>query len=341
MIEIRLYKDEVIQEILPNELIDHKESSFSEDEMIWIDLIDPSREEEALVLSSYFPVHELVIEDMHHAVSQLENRMLHHPKIEDYSRYLFVIMHAMIPPTVKTDNVLNYLSGMNEAQLNIIVGKNVLVTHHGTQISASTNLRASCSRNPHLMKRGPDYLLHLLLDDLVDDYLPLVQLLDDRIEELERSVFNKTGNSTLLRVLAVKRELQKVRRILAYQREILSRMSRGEFVLVSSEEAFYYRNVYDHLVRLTDQIDEARDQAMSIMEAFFSVSSARMNQVMKVLTVFSTVFLPITFITSLYGMNFQFMPELRQEWGYPAVIAVIITTVVSMVFFFKRRGWLE
>ncbi|MCX6139365.1 MAG: magnesium/cobalt transporter CorA [Candidatus Kapabacteria bacterium] len=341
MIEIRLYKDGRILTIPREELGLHAESSLSEEEMIWVDLIDPSREEELFVLSSFFPVHELVLEDMHHAISQSESHMLHHPKIEDYGTYLFVIMHSMIPPSTKTDNVLNYLNAMDEAQLNILVGKRVLITHHGKQIGAADNLRGSCARNPLLMRRGPDYLLHLLLDDLVDDYLPLVQLLDERIEELERNVFTKPGNTTLVRVLSVKRELQKVRRVLAYQREILSRMSRGEFALVSSEEAFYYRNVYDHLVRLTDQIDEARDLAMSIMEAYFSVSSARLNQVMKVLTVFSTVFLPITFITSLYGMNFQFMPELRQEWGYPAVIAVIIATVVSMVFFFKRRGWLD
>jgi magnesium transporter len=323
------------------QLKEYPEDRFEGDSMIWVDLASPTPEEEKTVLQEWFPVHELALEDMHHTSSDIQSEALHHPKVEDYGRYLFVIMHSLIPPQTAADNVLTYLTAMGEAQLNIIVGEHVLITYHGGQIKAADSLRASCSRNPKLMFRGPDFLLHLLLDDLVDDYLPLVQLIDDRIGELERTVFKRPSNSTLIRILAVKRELQKVRRILAYQREILSRLSRGEFALISSEESFYYRNVYDHLVRLTDQIDEGRDQAMSIMEAYFSVSSARLNQIMKVLTLFSTVFLPITFITSLYGMNFQYMPELHQVWGYPAVLGLICTVALVMVILFRRRGWFD
>lgn len=342
MVEIRVFRDGQVSPLSLDELQSVPVADLRNDTMVWVDLSAPTRDEEDAVLRRWFPVHELALEDMQHATEPDTERILHHPKIEDFGAYLFLILRAAIPPKETAQNVLSYLHMMGEAQLNVLVGERILVTHHAGEVGSMERLRSICSRNPLAMQRGPDYVLHLLLDDIVDEYLPLVQLIDDKIEELEQKVFGKVSNdAVLIRILAVKRELQKVRRSLAYQREIVNRLSRGEFALVSTEESFYYRNVYDHLVRLTDQIDEGRDLAMNIMEAYFSVSSARLNQVMKVLTVFSTVFLPITFITSLYGMNFEFMPELHQTWGYPAVIGVIIVTTIAMILFFRRRGWLD
>jgi magnesium transporter len=341
MVEIRRYQDNQVSAVGLDELLRSRSDELSSDTVVWVDLASPTRDEESAILGTWYPIHELAREDMQHATSPTQDDALHHPKIEDFGTYLFIIVHATIPPKEKARNILSYLHMMGESQLNIIVGEQVLITHHNGESAVTDRLRAICARNPHAMRRGPDYLLHLILDDIVDEYLPLVHMIDDRIEELERQVFGTlSSDAVLMRILTVKRELQKVRRGLAYQREIVNRLSRGEFALVSTEESFYYRNVYDHLVRLTDQIDEGRDLAMNIMEAYFSVSSARLNQVMKVLTVFSTVFLPITFITSLYGMNFEFMPELHQTWGYPAVLTTIVVTVIAMILFFKRRGWL-
>ncbi len=340
MIEIRLYTNNAVRSITAEELLSIDHQSMTSEQMVWVDLASPTEEEERSIFRSWFPLHELVLEDMEHAVADSDGEILHHPKIEDYGSYLYIIFRSMTPPEAMPDNVLSYISMMKEAQLNVIVSEHVLITHHSGIVHAAPNTRLACDRNPLIMKRGPDYLLHLLMDDLVDDYMPLVQMIDDKIADLERSVFARSTNLTLMRLLSVKRELQRIRRVLSYQREIANRLSRGEFALVSHEESFYYRNVYDHLVRLTDQIDEARELATSIMEAYFSVSSVRLNEVMKVLTVISTTFLPITFITSLYGMNFEFMPELHQPWGYPAVLGLIVVVAVTMVFIFRKRGWL-
>lgn len=341
MIDIHLYRNDATLVISPEELLAHSESSLHDDEMIWVDLSDPTPEEELLVLQTWFPVHELVISDIRHALRAEDDQDFHHPKVDDLGTYLFVIMHALISPDSATTDSANYLRLTTEAQLNIIISERILITHHAGKIGGIKELQSSCGRNTHIMQRGPDYLLHLLLDDLVDDYMPLVAVFEDRVQELEHLVFKSPGNLTLMRILETKRLLQKVRRDVVYQREIVNRLARGEFALISTEESVYYRNVYDHLVRIADQVDTSRELAMSIMEAYFSVSSARLNQVMKVLTVISTIFLPITFITSLYGMNFEFMPELHTAWGYPAVIALIITIATTMYLIFRRRGWIE
>ena len=249
-------------------------------------------------------------------------------------------MHALVEPEPKAPDAASYLRGITEAQLNIVISENVLITHHAGRIDGTQALRNSCSRNSHIMQRGPDYMLHLLLDDLVDDYVPLVAVFEERVEELEHLVFKSPGNLTLMRILEMKRLLQKVRRDVVYQREIVNRLARGEFALISPTESMYYRNVYDHLVRISDQVDTSREMVMSIMEAYFSVSSANLNQVMKVLTVISTIFLPITFITSFYGMNFEFMSELHTSWGYPSVIGLIVIVATIMYISFRRRGWL-
>ncbi|MBK6760262.1 MAG: magnesium/cobalt transporter CorA [Ignavibacteria bacterium] len=341
MIDIHLYRNDATTVISPDQLLAHSESLLQEDEMIWVDLSNPTPEEEQLVLQSWFPVHELVISDIRHALSSEDDQDFHHPKVDDLGTYLYVIMHALIAPDINTTDAANYLRLTTEAQLNIIISERVLITHHAGKIDGIKELQSSCGRNTHIMKRGPDYLLHLLLDDLVDDYMPLVSVFEDRVQELEHLVFKSPGNLTLMRILETKRLLQKVRRDVVYQREIVNRLARGEFALISPAESVYYRNVYDHLVRIADQVDTSRELAMSIMEAYFSVSSARLNQVMKVLTVISTIFLPITFITSLYGMNFEFMPELHTAWGYPAVIALIITIATTMYVIFRKRGWID
>lgn len=341
MINIRLFRNDATTEIPLDQLSACSVASLTEDEMVWVDLADPTPEEEKRVLMEWFPVHELVISDIRHAIRVDGEEDFHHPKVDDLGSYLFVIMHALIAPDSDVTEPANYLRQTSEAQLNIIISERVLITHHAGKIDGIKALQSSCGRNTHIMKRGPDYLLHLLLDDIVDDYMPLVAVFEDRVQELEHLVFKSPGNLTLMRILETKRLLQKVRRDVVYQREIVNRLARGEFSLISAEESVYYRNVYDHLVRIADQVDTSRELAMSIMEAYFSVSSARLNQVMKVLTVISTIFLPITFITSLYGMNFEFMPELQTTWGYPAVIALIITIATTMYVIFRRRGWIE
>ena len=330
-------------EIVPLEgLVQLGPEQISEGSMIWVDMENPTQEEEQAVLLRWFPVHELVLSDMKKAIASAgDDDSFHHPKVDDFGSYLYVIMHALVEPEPKATDATSYLRGITEAQLNILISNNILITHHAGRIDGTRALRDSCSRNCHIMQRGPDYMLHLLLDDLVDGCVPLVSVFEERVEELEHLVFKSPGNLTLMRILEMKRLLQKVRRDVVYQREIVNRLARGEFALISPTESMYYRNVYDHLVRISDQVDTCRELVLSIMDAYFSVNSANLNTVMKVLAVISTIFLPITFITSFYGMNFEFMSELHTPWGYPAVISLIIIVAAIMFISFRRRGWLE
>lgn len=341
MIRVLAYRNKQIEELTAEQIHQVRPAELNEGEVVWIDMVAPANEETTSVLRNWFPVHELVISDCDRAITMSrDEQRFHHPKVDDFGNYLYVIMHALVAPGESVTDPATYLRETYEAQLNIIISSRVIITHHAAELPAVASLRQACVNNPEIMVHGPDYMLHLLLDDLVDGYLPLVEMIEDRVEELEHMVFRSTGNLTLVRILEIKRQLQKLRRDVVYQREIVNRLARGEFALISLEESMYYRNVYDHLVRIADQVDTCRELAMSIMEAYFSVSSAKLNQVMKVLTVLSTIFLPITFITSLYGMNFRYMPELAQTWGYPAVLLVIVATATTMFVIFRRRGWL-
>lgn len=342
MLDIRLYRHGTVESLTQDQLHLHTEDTLSEGEMIWVDLAAPTPEEELAVLSMWFRVHELVLSDCHRALGEEQDEdQFHHPKVDDFGTYLYVIMHALVIPNVPTTDTASFLRQTKKAQLNVVISERILITHHAGPLEPIMNLRSSCLRNAQVMGRGPDYVLHLLLDELVDDYLPLVTIFENRVEELEHLVFKSTSNLTLVRILEIKRLMQKMRRYVVYQREIVNRLARGEFAIISIEESMYYRNVYDHLVRISDQIETSRELAASIMEAYFSVSSARLSQVMKVLTVISTIFLPITFITSLYGMNFEFMPELHTTWGYPAVLILITSISAGMFLIFRRRGWID
>lgn len=345
MIDIRYFHDGRVQQLTLDALRQHPVGSIPEHAIVWVNLADPSAQEELDVLTVWFPVHELVLSDAHRALgSHVDNDgQFHHPKVDDFGSYLFVIMHALVQPpgTDDGDHPTDVLSNLTESQLNIILGDRVLITHHAGDIPAVAALISACDRNPLLLSRGPDYLLHLLLDDLVDAYIPLVEMFEDRVNELEHAIFRRPSNITLVRILELKRLLQRIRKDVVYQREIVNRLARGEFALIAQHETMYYRNVYDHLVRITDQIESSRELTISIMEAYFSVSSARLNEVMKVLTVISTIFLPITFLTSLYGMNFRYMPELEWTWSYPVLLSIIVVVAVSMYVMFRRRGWLD
>jgi magnesium transporter len=337
MVTIKRYASDGITSHSLDALLAMAPSSMGTSEMVWIDLADPSQDEEDAILKHWFPVHDLVLNDCRRATVLPVDGRIHHPKVEDYGTYLYVIAHAQqsIPASVTKAP-----SNFRPRQVNIIVAEHVLVTHHAGDLQPLHELELSCTSNPRIMRRGPDYLLHLLLDDLVDQFLPLVTSFEDRLEDMERSIFESPSTRTLVQLLDMKRNLQEARRSIVYMREMVARLSRGEFELVSDEEVVYYRNVYDHLVRVADQLEAGRESVMGMMEAYFSVSNARLNQIMKVLTVFSSIFLPLTFISSIYGMNFKYMPELDWHYGYLGVWLIIAAVATGLIVYFRRKGWL-
>lgn len=311
------------------------------DTMYWVDLDDPSTEEEELVLRKTMHFHDLAILDCRR--ERLEpSRGDHLPKVEDYGHYLFSIVNPVHMGTENRDAIPQIVT----RQLNVFLGENFIVTHHYEKNEAITQVASSCSRNTLLLKRGPDFIYHLILDAMVDKLSPILDTFDGIIERLEDDIFQRHTSTILPRILGMKRQVFQLRRITTYQREMVYRLSRGEFSLITQEEIAYYRNVYDHLVRASELAESYRDILTGLLDAYLSMTSNRLNETMKVLAIISTFFLPLTFIAGVYGMNFDpdtspfNMPELRWFLGYPFAWALMIAVALFMFIYFKRKKWL-
>ena len=227
-------------------------------------------------------------------------------------------------------------------EIDLVIGPNWLVTHDPAGV-VSDDIRTDLDHSARIMAKGIAWLAHAILDRAVDRYLPVIDQLDTEIEQLENDVLDHAGTprgrSVLMRILAFKRRLQELRRMSIHQREILLRLSRGEIDEIPADALPFYRDVYDHFLRINDIAEGYRDLVTSSLDAYLSVQSNRMNEIMKTLTLISTVMLPLTFIVGLYGMNFKHMPELDSVWGYPAVLGLMVVVATSILLWFRHRGW--
>jgi magnesium transporter len=294
---------------------------------LWLDLEQHTDEANALLLDT-FHLHPLTVEDL------WGTRAL--PKVEGFDDYLFVLVHGVRregdPPRIHV------------VELDIVIGSSFVITHHDQPSRSVEAVRHELSCSSKLLKRGPAWVLHSLLDHLVDHYVPVLDEYDEVIETLEQDVIDKAGTpkgrKLMSRIFELKRDLQALRRVSAHQREILMRLSRAEFPEIPQEATPFFRDVYDHFARVSDLAEGYRELVTSTMEAYLSVQGNRMNEVMKALTLISTVMLPLTFIAGVYGMNFEVMPELRWHYGYAAVLILMLITSVSIVAFFRHKRWL-
>ncbi|HKU41008.1 MAG TPA: magnesium/cobalt transporter CorA [Polyangiales bacterium] len=291
---------------------------------IWVELQQKDHACD-LLLSEQLQLHPLTVEDIWATRSQ--------PKLEDYERYLYLIVHGV--SGVKAGDV-------ELMELDIVIGPSYVITHDPGHLV--DQVRAGLARSPRLLQKGPAWLAHAILDTAVDNYLPVIDELDRKIEQLENEVLRKAGTrqgpAILRRILGYKRTLLGFRRTSIHQREILLRLARGEFDELPAEVMPFFRDVYDHFLRVSDLIESYRDLVNNALEAYLSVQSNRMNEVMKALTLMSTIMLPITFIAGLYGMNFEHMPELHTRWGYPAALLLMAATVGVVLSWFRRKGWI-
>ncbi|HEY2735095.1 MAG TPA: magnesium/cobalt transporter CorA [Polyangiales bacterium] len=291
---------------------------------IWVELQQKDHACDVL-LSQQLQLHPLTIEDIWATRSQ--------PKLEDYDRYVYLIIHGIAGTNAGEIDLI---------ELDIVLGPTYVITHDPKGLVDS--VRRELDRSPKLLAKGPAWLVHAILDNAVDRYLPVIDSLDKQIADLENEVLRKAGTKQgppiLRRILAFKRMLLNLRRMSIHQREILLRLARGEFDEIPHEAAPFYRDVYDHFLRVNDLIESYRDLVTSALEAYLSVQSNRMNEIMKTLTLMSTVMLPITFIAGLYGMNFEHMPELKQPWGYPAALSLMGGVTIGTLLWFRRKGWI-
>ncbi len=298
---------------------------IAEKKTTWIDLGEQSPEVDAF-LGDALSLHPLTIEDI------WSDRPS--PKVDEFPEYLYICAHTV---RRKDDELVT-------CEVDLVLTTNVVVTHDSSGV-VSASVRAEILRTPRLMQRGAPWVAHAILDRLVDGYLPVIDAFDDDVGALEDDVLAKAGTpegtAVLGRILALKRALQSLRRVAIHQRELLLRLARGEFALFPPELLPYLRDVHDHFVRVGDLADSYRDLVTSALDAYLSVQSNRMNEIMKTLTLISTVMLPLTFIAGVYGMNFEHMPELKWEYGYPYALALMATVAVGAALWFRHKRWIS
>jgi magnesium transporter len=292
---------------------------------VWVDLGNADHGHTRHVLADIFKFHELSIED---AVSES-----HHPKVEPYDGYLYLILHGIDFNATKQ-------GGFSTHDIDFFVGSNFLVTiHDGTSRSIAA-VQGICQRNAIVLGSGPMALVHRIVDTMVDNYRPEVSQLEERLDEVEEAVFSANNETIVRQILALKRDVGSLRRVVTPQRDVIARLARREFSAVDESLSYKFRDVHDHLVRLADEANTFHDRITGVLDAHLSFASNRMNEVMKVLTLIATIFMPLTVLTSLYGMNVKIpmMPggDGAQFWD---VVVLMVVMSGGMIWYFRRRGW--
>lgn len=296
------------------------------DSQLWVDMQGEANGEYERILTQVFHFHPLAIEDA--------LRDTHLPKLDDYASYLYLVFHTVALGDEPMD--------IDTEEVDVFLGANFLVTIHEDE-RRSINRCWNAEHHVEVgLARGPAMLLYELLDSQIDNYIPLIDAFEAQLEKLGDDIFhsNAEERDLLDRLLTAKSTALRLQRILTPQRELLGRLSTGDYKVVPAHVRMYYRDVYDHLARLANLSDSMRDLASSTIETHLALVNNRMNEVMKVLTMVSTIFIPLSFIAGVYGMNFHYMPELELWWFYPLVWTVFITIAVTMLIIFRKRKWL-
>ncbi len=291
--------------------------------IVWVDVTDPTGQDFD-DLAREFGFHPLSIEDCR---SQHQR-----PKVEEYTGYYFIVLYEA--------TLVNDEYQLELRELNIFLGKNYLVTVHSQQIRAIKTAENLWQGWTDLAERGTGLLAYLLIDAIVDDYLPLLDGISDRMDELEDQVFGDFQPESLHEIFRIKKQLLFLRRVIAPLRDVFNTMLRREQPIFSRETTVYFQDVFDHLIRVADTIDSLRDMLNSTMDAYLSVSGNRMNMVMKRLTALSTILMSVTLIAGIYGMNFTFMPELGWRYGYIGTLVAMVLIGLAIFFYFRKIKWL-
>jgi magnesium transporter len=290
----------------------------------WIDL--RAQDEPSLrILADRFGFHPLTIEDCLHADQR--------PKLEEYGDYLFVVIHGFSCPAKNADDMVLH-------ELHAFLGASYLVTVHEDVIEPLEKIWQRVSGEPALGRRGPDFILYLAADAVVDANFPILDIIADTLEGIEDAVLERAKRSDLGRIFSLKRTLVEMRKVLSPQRDVFSLLSKRGDPRVSEKTSLYFRDIYDHLYRISEAIEASRDLLGNALDAYLSMSANRTNEIMKRLTLLSAVFMPLTFITGFFGQNFDHLPFHSDALMY-SMIATCLLIPTAMVILFKRSGWFD
>lgn len=302
---------------------DISELRVEEGNVIWADVSDPtSRDFEAL--AEEFGFHHLSIEDCRNEHQR--------PKIEEYTGYYFIVLYET--QLVGPDDRLEL------RELNIFLGKNYLVTVHSRPIRAIDTAARLWREWMDRAEQGAGLIAYLLIDAIVDDYLPLLDIVSERMDDLEDSIFGEWRAEVIEEIFAVKKKLLYLRRSITPLRDVFNVMLRREQPIFPREIHIYFQDVFDHLIRVADTIDTLRDMLSSTMDAYLSVSGNRMNKIMKRLTSISTILMSVTLVAGIYGMNFTYMPELRMRYGYVYALVSMVAVGLALYWYLKKVNWI-
>ena len=297
--------------------------------LVWVDFEGEPPEVCETMLTRVFMFHPLAVDD---ALTET-----HVPKLDDWGDYLYIAIHA-IRYDASAENTLT------THELDAFLGKNYLVTHHDDPIPAVGRTWDRCQMDARRIEGGADHLYYALADEIVMGYMNSIEAIDVTLDDFEDAVFERPNPATLASVFSLKRGLLQLRRIVSPQREVFNKLARDDLRVVDRKDRIYFRDVYDHLVRLHDINESMRDQVSGILEIYLSVINNRMNEIMKTLTIITTLFMPITFLTGFFGMNF-FGPTARFDlwtsWPtFGAMMAVLILTPAAFYLWVRRRAWI-
>ncbi len=296
--------------------------------VVWVDLdirnAEELREAEQ-IYKNVFNFHHLTIEDSREARNQ--------PKVEEFADYLFFIVHG-----IKTET---NTSNFKTKELDGYLGKNFVVTNRNEDFRSIDSVKRQIRNNPRAMQRGAAYLLHQILDRLVDFYMPIVDDFDAAINELEDRVYEMdTGDNAILEeIMDLRRSVARLKRISTRQLDVLYRISHGEFPQIPEHILPFYRDVHDHLLRIYDMAESYRDLVSGLFEIHFSVTANKTNDVMKFLALISATMLPLTLLSGIYGMNFENMPLLHSTYGYFITLGMMVMIFFALIAYFWRKGW--
>jgi magnesium transporter len=320
-------------------LINYDESNFSQKEIsssselrsekdkpgiTWIN-IDGLQDTKLLEdIGNIFGLHPLVLED----ILNTEQR----PKMEDYCNYIYLVLR----------NFTNQADGnLQSEQISIILGKNFVLSFRERPGNLFEPIRQRLSNNKgRIRKSGADYLVHAIIDNIVDNYFIVLEKLEEKIEFLEDDLVTKTTPVTLQTIHDLKRELIFLRKSLWPLREAINSLERADSTLINESTGIYFKDIYDHIIAIIDTVETFRDMLSGMLDIYLSSVSYKLNEVMKVLTIIATIFMPLTYLAGVYGMNFKYMPELEWRWGYFACLGVMLLVTVAMIFYFKKKKWI-
>lgn len=286
----------------------------------WVDFHKPS-EKEIKLLSTYFKFHPLAIEDCIHSLNK--------PKLDYYEGYNFLILNALN----KKD--------LTPTEVSLFIGDNFIVSYHDVELSEMDEAFNRIKNTPHHWDKGPMYVNHQILDEIVDQFFPAIYEIEDALDKIDNNPENKSIHKLIDEVFAIRSDLLKLRRVIYSMRDLLYRILNSERLNSFKDHKLYFSDVYDHLLKLSDMVEASRDMTSDIRDSYISINSNRMNTNMMLLTVITSVFIPITFIAGVYGMNFKYMPELEWKYGYFITLGVMFMISIFMVLWFKRKGWFD